>query len=180
MNATVHKFPSQDGARQWLANQAPPPEVEVFDRDKVKELQAVVQHVFQGSSVLVDFLQADRELARKAGIESLCIEITAILEGGKFDRVMDTLEEAVQKNTPVTLTKDGLSRIRRLESLLAEADRNIGRFVPGRMLSGKKTGSGELGQQLLISIDPLLMGSMIVLGVIGVTLIVYAVVTDRK
>ena len=179
MNTAVHKFPSQDGGRQWLANPAPPPEVEVFDRDKTKELHGVVRQVFHGSTVLVDFLQADRELARKSGIESLCIEITAILEGGKFDRMVDTLEEAVQKNISVTLTKEGLSRVRRLESLLAEADRNIGRFVPSRMLSGKAS-SGQLGQQSLISMDPLLMGSMVVLGVIGVTLIVYAVVADRK
>jgi len=196
---TVHGFPTLEGGRQLPANPRPVQEVETFEPAKVKQLSIIVQHIILGSQAMVDFLQYDRELAREAGVESLCVEISGILEGDKFDRVVDTVEEAVQKNTAVTLSREGLARVRRIESLLAEAQNNISRFTPGGILAkftqerraGARQVPGELGQRWLpvmrnnlgaTNQAPSVVSivSMIFLGAIAVTLIVYAATTGRK
>jgi hypothetical protein len=197
MITSPHGFPALDVGRQGLANQSPVQEVETFNQDKVKELNCIVQYVLLGSQAMVDFLQYDRDLAREAGVESLCVEISAILEGDKFDRVVDAIGEAVQNNTAVTLSRRGLARVRRMESLLAEVQKNIGRFTPSGILAqftqerradvpqvGQRWAPvlrndlGALGQEKSTGTFP--VGYLILVGAIALTLIVYAATTHGK
>jgi hypothetical protein len=194
---TIRGFPTPYDGRKWMANPNPPQEVETFDQPRVKELGGIVQHILLASQAMVDLLQYDRELAREVGVESFCVEISGILEGDKFDRVVATVEEAVQKNTAVTISREGLARVRRLESLLAEAQRNISRFTPGGLLTtftqerraGVLQAPSELGQKWLPVLrnnlgvsdqaKPMDLLSMVVFGAIVVTLIVYAATTEK-
>lgn len=176
MNAVLHRFPFPNPGTNWSPDTPISMEAETFEPARAAELNDAVQNLIRQSEVILDLLQSDRDLVRRIGIESLCVEIIAILEGDKFDRVASAVEESAQKNKPLTLTRDGLSRIRRLEVLVAEADRNIGRFVPVRQSRGSNLGS--LGQASSPGqMDGFFMGAMVVLGALAVTILGAVAVT---
>lgn len=129
MTALMHKFPGMGAAPLPALEKAPI--LEPFDPPRTKDLYLAAHAALSGSESLLDFIDSSRDLARQAGIESIGIEILAILQGSRFSRVIDALQDAVQKNGPVQLTREGLQTFRRVESLLAEAGQNLKKFSDG-------------------------------------------------
>lgn len=129
MTALMHKFPGMGAAP------LPPLEkaitFEPFDPLRTKDLYLAAHAALTGSESLLDFIDTSRDLARQAGIESIGIEILAIMQGSRFSRVIDALSDSVQKNGPVSLSREGLGTLRRVEALIAEAGQNLKRFSDG-------------------------------------------------
>lgn len=174
MTAAVHLFPGMESSgpkKAWAASPRPEPQLERFDADQTKELALLLRRVTQGCRTLQDFIASDREIARDAGIESIAIEITAICEGSHLERLEDALEDALAHHEPISLTTEGLSRIRRLEALLAEASRNVSRFTGSSVaLSGAATPQA-LSEAKSISAENIMVGYLLALGAIAVTII---------
>lgn len=112
----------------------PPPSIrpaatfESIDIQNAQEMLKLLQGIMTESDRLLDFVDTHRDVARQAGIESIGIEISSMLEGEKLDAVVDALETAVEKGVPANISQQGLARIRRIERLVAEAASNITRF----------------------------------------------------
>lgn len=106
-----------------------PPGMQVFDQARTRDLLAVLNHVLAAGRALIEFIDSDRNLARTAGVETIGIEVASILGGDRIGRLVDTIEESLSRNEPVSLSQEGLAELRRLERLLAEASNNIDRFT---------------------------------------------------
>ncbi len=169
MTAVVHSFPFLGSVRSPARNQmsASAIEMEEFSPSAVVELNTTIQSILERADIVLDLLQSDRDVVRRMGIESLCVELIVILEGDKFSRVASAVQNAAANGESLLLTRDGLTRVRRLEAILAEAERAIGRSASGRRSMGAiGQSSGDSGQM-----SGVLMGSMIVLGTVVVTVI---------
>lgn len=105
------------------------PNLQTFEPKQVRELLIISHRVLSSGHALIEFVDSDRALAHQAGIESIGIEISSILSGDQIRRVIDTLEEGMEKDAPVDISNDGLAGLRRLERLLAEAHGNMVRFA---------------------------------------------------
>src|SRR4029077_17216199 len=108
-----------------------PAVVEKFELEQVQNLLVVAQKVSSGCKALLEFIHVNRDLSKQAGIETIAVEVVAILEGDRFERLLDALEDGVVSSKPVHLSIEGLSKLRRMETLLAEASNNINRFTQG-------------------------------------------------
>ncbi len=137
MAGEVLKFPrpdkenSEEKERELVFNVREPKVLEKFEFERGQSLLVVAQRITTGCKALLEFIHANRDLARQSGIETIAIELTTSLEGEGFERILDTLEEAAGQGEPVHLTTEGLARLRRMETLLAEASANINRFTYG-------------------------------------------------
>lgn len=137
MGGEVLKFPrperddSGQKERELAFNVREPKILEKFDLGNSQNLLGVAQRIVSGCRALLDFIHANRDLARQAGIETIAIEITSSLESEGFERVIDALEESASEGEPVHLSTEGLGRLRRMETLLSEASSNINRFTYG-------------------------------------------------
>jgi len=137
MGGEVLKFPrperddSGQKERELAFNVREPKVLEKFDLGNSQNLLGVAQRVVSGCRALLDFIHANRDLSRQAGIETIAIELTTSLESEGFERVLDALEESATEGEPVHLSTEGLGRLRRMEGLLAEASANINRFTYG-------------------------------------------------
>jgi hypothetical protein len=131
----VLKFPRSEkpegGGRPLALNLRPEVQLERFDQERCVELLAVMQRVLDGSNELLEFVDSHRDAARRAGVDTIAIEISVLLESDRLERLLDALEDAALRRREVHVTLDGLSRLRRLERLLAEASSNITRFTSG-------------------------------------------------
>jgi len=167
----VLKFPA-------LAIKARPlPELQKYDADASRSLFLVCQAVIERAKELVEFIDGNRALAKQAGIETIGIELSSILEGGGLERILDGLENAVVKELPSELTLEGLSRLRRTESLLAEANANIsknktswrGKFEE-TVLSGEQP--SRANAETPRSNDTILLVSFLTLGALAIVAVV--------
>lgn len=133
MAGALHKFPSQEGAGDKKPTPSLRPAVvfESFDEAQAKSLLDVAQQRLAGAQTLLQFIDQNRDLARHAGVETIGIELVALMEGDRFSRVIDALEEAVESGETARISTDGLAIIKRIETLLAEASANIRRFTEG-------------------------------------------------
>jgi hypothetical protein len=135
MAGEVLKFPKGESGgskeRELAFNLRGPQKLEKFELGQSQDLLFVAQRVTSGCKALLEFIDLNRDLSRKAGIETIAIELSTSLEGEGFERIMDALEEASAEGKPVHLSMDGLARLRRMEALLAEASSNINRFTQG-------------------------------------------------
>ncbi len=137
MTATIFKFPSPENAKPMQPKTLPPlrqaPVLETFTTESGIELHTSTKKTCDGAVALVDFVHKNRELARQVGVETLAIEITAIMSGEKFRQVLDALDESVFNAQPLYLTTEGMAVLRTVETLLAEASMNIRRHgeMPG-------------------------------------------------
>ena len=135
MPAEILRFPSPerpDGPKESAGLPArKPPVFETFDSGRARELMAAARRTLDGAETLLAFIHENRDLAMHAGIETLGVEVVAITEGDRFGRVIDALEDAAMNGRSAALSLDGLSVLRRLETLLAEAASNIRRFTEG-------------------------------------------------
>lgn len=127
----VLKFPTPGGEERKVPTFRPAPVFETFEVTESGELLAVAHQALAGTESLLEFIHKNRDLAHHCGIETLGVEIVAIMEGGRFSSVVDALEDAIQHDRSATLSRDGLAILRRLESLLAEASANIRKFSEG-------------------------------------------------
>jgi hypothetical protein len=128
-----------------------------------------------GEARLVEFVDSDRDLASAAGVETIAIELSAMLEAGAMDRVLDALEHAAAKGRPVDLTLQGLGKLRRAEGLLSEAASRIRRHTGGTPDLGASgaVARGRLGAARADAPDLVLLIPLIGLGAIAVLLILF-------
>lgn len=130
MVGEVLKFPTGD------YRPAPPPVMrdiptfETFDVPASKRLLKLVQGDLQKAEELFELVDSRRADARVAGVESIAIEICALVEGGSLDAVVDTLLESLEKNVDAHVTTSGMDRVRRVERLLAESARGLVHMKP--------------------------------------------------
>lgn len=129
MDATLHKFPVPGGGKR--AQVRPPPVFETFSPERTNELLEVAQGAIATAQILLDFVHDNRDVAHQAGIETIAIEMASIIQGERWNGLVDALEEAVQSGRPLELTRDGLSILRRMEALIAESSMNMRKFTEG-------------------------------------------------
>lgn len=122
---------------------SPQPAIDSYDYDETLELYQIATSVKKKAEDLGTFVDQNRQLARQAGVEMLAVQVTSILEGDKFQRVVDSLEDAIYRRIPISLTRDGADKVHRLERLISEADSSIVQF----MGNGRRIDS-TLGQSL--------------------------------
>lgn len=118
-----------------LTHQSPPmPAIDSYDYDETVSLYQIATSVKKKAEDLVLFVEQNRSVARQAGVEMLAVQLNSILEGEKFQRVVDSLEDGVYRRVPVSLTQDGVDKVHRMERLIADADSVIVHFMNGRKI----------------------------------------------
>lgn len=132
MNANVLKFPAPDRdpsseKKELIFNYRQRPVLSTFTNDEAKSLLVTAQRVYSGMVELIEFVDAHRETAISAGIETIAMELCA--EHVALEEILETLEESVKRNSEAEITLEGLALLRRLEKLIAEASSNILRFT---------------------------------------------------
>lgn len=120
------------------------PCVENLDVYQTRETYKLVKSVVDRAKELVEFVDSNRAEAKQAGIESIAIELSGMLEGGRLGQVLDALQLAAARNRGECITEEGLARLRRAEKLLAEANSNIVEFAGIRP---EKTAQAQQPQQ---------------------------------
>lgn len=115
-------FPSPSIPRFWS-------EVQALGPQEAENLLGTTKNIIQKSRTLVDYVDRNRREARRAGVETIGIQLSLILESGRLDGVRTALEEGIRTGTISNISLDGFSRLRRAEHLVAEADRSIAEYV---------------------------------------------------
>jgi hypothetical protein len=108
------------------------PKLSSYDYDETVNLYQIATSVKKKAEDLILFVEQNRSVARQAGIEMLAVQLTSILEGEKFQRVVDSLEDSVYRRIPVALTQAGVDKVHRMERLIADADHVIVNYMNGR------------------------------------------------
>jgi hypothetical protein len=104
----------------------PKPVMSKFGLDETKKLLATTQRVDAGTQSILEFVDAHRDLAAQAGVETIGIELSS--ERAALGYAIDALEEGVKKGEGVLLSEGSLALLRRMEKLIAEASSNLSRF----------------------------------------------------
>lgn len=112
-----------------LSRPAPPPpaEMEHFKSDEVQRLSAVADEVYRQGIALVGWVDEDRPRARAVGVETVAIELGALVESDGFMRMKDALAAARRDREECQLSSSGLDRLRRGERLWHEAQSQLRR-----------------------------------------------------
>ena len=186
INSGLLKFPgnASSSARKSPVAPAELPHVERFDLGSTMELYKVAKSVYDRSIELVDFVDADRNLARQAGVETIAIEVSSMLEGGRFGAVLDTLRDSASKNQPVDITQMGIDKVRRMEKLLAEASSSIANFLGSGYVRNEgplpNLGQGPVqNAQSGSQNDPVLWAPFLLFGVVAVVGIAAALILTK-
>lgn len=111
-----------------------PPKLDSFSYDETVDLYQIATSVKKRAEDLVTFVDQNRQIARQAGMEILAVQLNSTLEGERFQRIIDALEDAVYRRVPVSLTRDGTDKVHRMERLIADADTAISNFMSGRKI----------------------------------------------
>lgn len=132
----VLKFPGGKPSKKQeeAFEPTPPPAMDSYSHEDTVDLYQIASSVKRKAEDLIKFVDDNRAVARSAGIEILGVQVGSILEGDRFERVMDALEDAVFRRVGVTLTRDGVDKIHRLEKLTADADQVIIGFMNGKKI----------------------------------------------
>jgi hypothetical protein len=158
---------------------------------------ASARNTISSAETLLDLIHSRREVARQSGIETIAIEILAIMQGQAFTGVIDAIEEAVQEEQPVSLTRMGLSTLRRIEALVAEASMNIRKFSdeelgapddrvrleadsPKAHLEGRRPWPSAVKMGQSISIDLPIWIPFAMLGIVVVAVVVAVIVVGKS
>lgn len=162
----VHDFPAPE---RVVERRTPRyfSEVQTLDVEGARRMLGVTKDLILRATSLVDHVDRNRHEARLSGVETIAIELSAILEGGRLQSVEDALEEAVRTESHPAMTIEGFSKLRRAEFLIGEVDHSIERYV--------QTPVHEMGRGFLPQYAPARMGtslseiptSLLILGVIG-------------
>lgn len=102
-------------------------EVQELGTQGVSDLLGLTQGIIQRANRLIEYMDENRDEARMSGVETIAIELSAILEGGRLQRIEKALEESVQTADKPQISIDGFSKLRRAEFLVIEADKAIDR-----------------------------------------------------
>jgi len=114
--------------------------------ESAARLLGLVRNLQDSGNILVEYVDANRDEARKAGIESIAIELTAIFEGGRLQKIRESLDEAVLKQKKPSVSLDGLSKIRRVERLVQDAQASLARAIGEPPLESGSIRRPTLGQ----------------------------------
>lgn len=106
-----------------------PPAFESLNASSTAELLSLAKSVSKNAEALLTFVDSSRDLARKAAVETIAIEMSVILAGDRLDMVIDALERATINSRPAQISLEGLRTLRRAEALMAEASSNMARFA---------------------------------------------------
>jgi hypothetical protein len=117
--------------------------MDTYGHDDALDLYQIATSVKRKAEELVKFVDDNRGLARQAGIEVIAVQVNSILEGEKFQRVVDALEDAVYRGIQTNLTREGAEKVHRLEKLVSDADSIIISYMNGKKPAGEYT----MGQQ---------------------------------
>ena len=118
------KFPGgkNSGPKKAVHDAAPLPVMDSYDYEQTVELYQIAIAIKKKAEDLVKVADDNRTSIRQAGIGIVAVQVSSILEGDRFQMMMDALEDAVYRRVPVTLSREGVDKIHRLEKLIAEAD----------------------------------------------------------
>lgn len=117
-----------------LGQPVPPPPsapLTTFDYDRTAELFGAARNSISTAELLLNFVHTNRNAARQAGVETVVIEMFAVMQGESFSGVVDAIEEAARSGHPLHLSQGGLATLRRIEGLTAEAMANMRKFADG-------------------------------------------------
>lgn len=154
---------------------SPPPEkVELVP---VENLHQITQEVIDNARELIEFVDTNRAEAELAGIDTIAIELSGMIEGGGLHRVLDTLKEAVLKKRPVELRDEGPHWVRRAEGLVAEASSRISKHI-GNVPA--KLGQPAEEKPAVASSGSLLWVPFVVIGVVTVAAVVLVSMSIKK
>jgi hypothetical protein len=168
--AKVIRFPdpTKPAARPLAAGVVAAPGLERFDASAAESLYHITQSVMDHSRELLEYVDGNRDEIKPAGIETIAIELSGLIEGGGLQRVRDTLEEAILKRRSADITIEGLGRVRRAEGLLAEASSRISKFIGIAPGNKKKLGdTPNEKREASSSLDILMWAPFIVIGVVA-------------
>lgn len=173
MSGAVHQFPSKGPAPR----KAEVPEFEVIDPARSKELLGLVRLEIEKIGELIRFMDNHRQESRKLGIESIAIELCALLEGGRLTAVKDELFRADAQRRSARITPEGMDYVHRVEKLLSECDRARTGSQPVKEMNLYRSSLGAPA-----SSGDLIWGPVILFGLVAVGVVVYCVMVpqDRK
>jgi len=129
MSAAIHRFPTAEVEERRKPSLAQA--FSTFSPDRTAELLNAARNSLSTAELLLTFVHGNRNIARQAGIETVVIEIFAIMQGESFSGVIDAIEEAGRNGQPLNLSHGGLATLRRIEALIAEASMNMRKFTDG-------------------------------------------------
>lgn len=95
------------------------------DLGKATHLLGSCRAVLDGATELIDFVNTNRSMSKRIGIESIAVELSGILEGTRLGDVRNLLDSSIKKGRPVVISPDVTSKVRRAEILLADAAKEI-------------------------------------------------------
>jgi hypothetical protein len=148
--------------------------LDAIDYLNTKKLLGLSKYVMQGGRALVEFVDYNRSVARQAGIETIAVELSGIIDSGRIQTVYDALHEAAFSGKESQLSREGLTYLRRSERLLAEATSNLMRFsgaVPIRL------GNGNFSLKGLES--PSFPTGLVIIGTIIAVIILLAILLKK-
>lgn len=169
----VLRFPTlaASGARKQTQLPAFAVDVQALDAEGAARLLAVARDVMARARVLVEYLDGHRPEARKNGVETVVIELSAIMEGGRLQDIEAALEEASRGSGKPEVTLEGFGKLRRAERLVMEAEENMARFRGSlSMIAGSSMGCSSCGLgggRSLGSIIGEIPTSILILSIIG-------------
>lgn len=113
----VLRFPAQ---KKELIEKEAAPVIEKLDLQNARTLHETVKHVLEGAQVMIEYVDSNRQSARKMGVESIAVELSSMVDSGKLGSVKDALHEALAGSKPAYITREGFSYLQRAEKLLSE------------------------------------------------------------
>ena len=156
-------------------NIAPEPILDAIDQAKTRMLLGTAKYVIDGGRALIRFVDQNRQVARETGVETLAVELAAIIDSGRLDTVRDALEESALKGGGSRLSMDGLGYLKRAERVLAEAAGYLGTPPAGSARGGSVAylGQAESAQRSGMPSDFVILG-VVAIAAIAVVSIVLA------
>lgn len=142
------------------------------DQVDAKSLRGILKYVVEGGKALVEFVDYNRDEARRAGVESLAVELSGILAARRLDDIQDALSE-VSLSGNTSISKEGLSYLRRAEKLLAEANSTLLKITGSTPIPG----GYKMGANISVEFPTT---GIIVAGVIIAIGVVAAVILSKK
>jgi hypothetical protein len=146
-----------------------------YDYEETLHLYGVAVEVSKRCEEFIRFVEDNRLSSFPAPVGVISVQVNSILEGDRFKGVMGALKDAVNQRTGVTLSREGLDKVYRLEKLIADADQVSG-LSGGR--KGRSLGSSvSLGQFDISGWTPVILVS--IAGIVGIFAI-FALSKSRK
>lgn len=124
-NLSLSRRPQSPGRMVSLANTT------------CSELLVSLRSILDRGNEIFNWMDSERDLARRLGIETIVIELMALVEGVRLRYIHDALQDAVEANSGCDLTEEGIATLHRAENLIAEAEKRLPKGSNGTLtLSG--------------------------------------------